>query len=932
MTLKFLLACHKIPNNVPKQIDRLIVNSPYIEPQQYWKQTAPYQFELLEGRRPASYTIADPQSKNREVGIVKELELANKIRGRVSDWRNKNYKGALPITKRLLSHWKDQEARGGEDAIQFFFCQLEAIETLIFLTEASPNDKVGLDIPSDGGDFMRWCCKMATGTGKTVVMSMVIAWQVLNAVTYKDKEKYSRNIFVVAPNLTVKDRLAVLHPSHPENYYEGFDIVPVDLMEKLRQANIKIENWHQLAWDTDEKIAKKKGVDKRGAKSDTAYVKEVLGDMATAKNILVINDEAHHAWRVSGKTSAKKDEVNEATVWVGGLDRIHRKNRILKCLDFSATPFAPSGKKSSSEAVFGWVVSDFGLNDAIESGLVKTPRVVIRDDGKKILKDKSRLYHIYADREVKDNLNQKKAKANIMLPQLVLNAYALLAEDWKVVQKEWINAGSKVPPSIITVANTTETAARIEYSFRKNLVEAGELCKEERILRIDSKVLNEAESQSETVKIDPNKEKLNKKEQAEILRRTVDTVGRVGKLGEQVCNIISVGMLSEGWDAKTVTHIMGLRAFSSQLLCEQVIGRGLRRVAYDIDPETKMFRPEYVNIFGVPFSFLPYEGGKEGGTVNPRPKTLIEAVDNKKQFAISFPNIIRIETLYKPKLTMDWDKVEPLVLDPYESITEAELSAIIDGKANPINTKEINLNSASHRMQNIIYDTTTRIYNQTKTNWKGNKAYLLVQLLKIVDTFVTSDKIRFKNDLFSAAREKQKRKVLIMLNMNTIVEHVIKQIKPQNTKERKPIFDLDRPILSTSDVRSWYTSKPIQYTEKSHINYLVIDSGWEATESYHLDKNKAVRAWVKNDHLGFVVWYTHLGIVRKYYPDFIIQLHSGDYIVLETKGQTNQESRAKRKALQDWIKAVNEDGRFGKWHELLSTHPNDVDSLIENIK
>ncbi len=268
---------------------------------------------------------------------------------------------------------------------RFFFCQLEAIETLIWLTEAPEADHTGIDIPSDGGEFSRWCNKMATGSGKTIVMGMLIAWQVLNKVTNSKDTRFSRNILVVAPGLTVRNRLSVLNPFDKENYYEEFNIVPSGLMESLRQGKVKIINWHALAWDSEERLAKKKTVDKRGAKSDEAYVREVLGDMANASNLIVINDEAHHAWRIPAESKmkgVKKEDIEESTVWIGGLDRIHRARGIIRCFDLSATPFAPSGKKATEEALFPWIVSDFGLNDAIESGLVKTPRVVIRDEDK----------------------------------------------------------------------------------------------------------------------------------------------------------------------------------------------------------------------------------------------------------------------------------------------------------------------------------------------------------------------------------------------------------------------------------------------------------------------------------------------------------------------------------------------------------------------
>ena len=629
-------------------IDRLIVNSPYVEPARHWVyEREARHFDLVEGRRPAGYLIASGDSKTfDDPGVFVGIPLINQIRPRVKAWRERGYPGVTSITKRLLDHWTDPEEF---ETRRFFFCQIEAAETLMWLTEAPHAEKVGIDIPSDGGGFQRFCSKMATGSGKTVVMAMAIAWHILNKVAYPQDTRFAKNVLVVAPGLTVKSRLAVLEPSHPENYYEAFRVVPSPLLDQLRQGKVIIRNWHALNWETDEQINKKRSVDKRGAKSDEAYVRDVLGEIANANNLLVVNDEAHHAWRVPAESKVKgvaKSDIEEATKWVGGLDRINRARGILTCYDFSATPFAPSGRRSSEEALFNWVVSDFGLNDAIESGLVKTPRVVVRDDGRlDATTFKSRLYHIYNDPEVKDDLN-RKAEPHEPLPDLVNNGYYLLGYDWREAAKSWQNAGFKSPPVMITVANRTETAARVKFAFDRKKVLIDELCDRERTLHIDSKVLKRAEESEEPIaKLVANTDgasngaadrKLTADQRAEQLRRMVDTVGRPGQPGEQIQNVISVGMLSEGWDAKTVTHIMGLRAFTSQLLCEQVVGRGLRRTAYDVNPETDLFEPEYVNIFGVPFTFLPHESDDSVVPKPPTPKTAIEPVPDKAEFEITW--------------------------------------------------------------------------------------------------------------------------------------------------------------------------------------------------------------------------------------------------------------------------------------------------------
>jgi type III restriction enzyme len=367
-----------------KKPTHLIINNPYAMPRRYWKYDRQRQsFDIAEGRRPAGYTMATPgQSNPNDPGVFVEIELVNKIRPRVDQWREENYPGITATTRTLLEHWRDVEQR--EPSKRFFFCQLEAIETLIWLTEAPAAERVGIDVPGDGGPFTRLCSKMATGSGKTIVMAMLIAWQVLNKAANNQDPRYSKNVLLIAPGLTVRKRLEVLRPEGPDNYFDLFKVVPDSLMQPLRaHGRIRIINWHKLAWESEAKLAKKKGVDKRGARSDEAWLRDVLDDMSKARNLVVINDEAHHAWRIPAGVMLKgvsKEEKEEATKWVGGLDRIHKAREIVTCFDLSATPFVPSGKKGSEDALYDWIVSDFGLNDAIESGLVKTPRVVVRDD------------------------------------------------------------------------------------------------------------------------------------------------------------------------------------------------------------------------------------------------------------------------------------------------------------------------------------------------------------------------------------------------------------------------------------------------------------------------------------------------------------------------------------------------------------------------
>jgi type III restriction enzyme len=379
---------------------------------------------------------------------------------------------------------------------------------------------------------------------------------------------------------------------------------------------------------------------------------------------------------------------------------------------------------------------------------------------------------------------------------------------------------------------------------------------------------------------------------------------------------------------------MGLRAFSSQLLCEQVVGRGLRRTSYEVDKETGLFGAEYVNIFGVPFTFLPHEDTGEVVPKPPKPKTPIEPDPKKKQYEISWPNIIRIDHVYTPTLKVDIDSVPVLPIDSYKTTTLADLAPIVEGKPDVTKIATISLEELGRkfRTQRIIFEAAAEVYDQMKTTWKdkGSKEYLLAQVIKIVEQFIHSDRIQIIPPFFN--EDDLKRRIVLTLNMKKVVQHIWAQIRFENTDSIEAVFDSDFPIRSTGDMRTWYTGKPCEPATKSHINFTVFDSRWEASESFELDRNPTVAAWVKNDHLGFEIAYVFEGVIHKYRPDFIIKLVDGTYLVVETKGQDTQKDKTKREFLDEWVKAVNTHGGFGKWRWAVSTHPKDITELTQKTQ
>lgn len=918
----------------------LIINSPYHEPGRHWQQGAGTALNLVEGRRPAAYEVFDTRNNTKR---VEELQVVNRIRQRVQEWREADYPGVTQVTRSLLAHWQDPAAR----MLPFYFCQIEAIETLVWWVEATAEFKQGIFLEGDGGPWERVCNKMATGSGKTTVMAMIITWQVLNALAYPKRNKhFSKAVFIVAPGLTVRERLQVLLPGNPANVYDEFGICPSEaLRHKLNQAEVLIENWHTLMplKQPDRSVVKK------GAESDEAFTRRVLGKLASYRDIIVLNDEAHHAYRKPADIKiSKKDaeergiDLEEATRWIEGLDRLHRTRRIIRCFDLSATPFAPTGKTNTDEGLFGWIVSDFGLNDAIEGGLVKTPRVVVRDSALPNAKLRSKLYHLYREPEVSEDLNRKAARPEDPLPKLVQDAYTLLGADWLEAAKQWEASGHTSPPVMLTVCNRTETAARIERYFTSGDAFWPELQAREKTLRVDSRVLEKAEI-GEAAATDKDYEARLKEiveasglpedrrdallsmKKEEVLRAIVDNVGKRGTAGERLQNVISVAMLSEGWDAKNVTHIMGLRAFTSQLLCEQVIGRGLRRVSYETD-ENGLFLPEYVNVFGVPLSIFQDDG--EGPTPPPpKPSTQIESLPDRNSLEIRWPNVLRVDPVVKPVLAVRWHEVEPLELKPEDTPISAEIAPALGGATDwsKIHVIDLEMLPEQFRLQRLIFLAARKGYDQMKETFSGGREHLVYQLIRLVEEFIASDRLVLPS-LFH--QEPLRKRILLTLNVGRIVEHLLRYVYEHNTEKVELIFDEDMPIGSTRYMRTWYTTKPNVATVKSQVSHVVGDSSWEGFAANVFESTKQVVSYVKNDHLGFQIHYMWNGSRRRFLPDFLVRLTDGTTLVLEIKGVDDDQNRAKRSALAAWVEGVNQKGGFGVWSHAVAFAPSQIQDLL----
>ena len=648
-------------------VEKPILCSPYEEPTEYWLyDQGTGEASRAPGRRPAGHwfktdrSVPDQQGRLLAEENYEDLPHVNRLREDVKRWRDSGYRNATNVTRKLLRHW-----HGEDRPRRLFFCQTEAVETIIYLAEIRMGGKrtsfrprfTDEDLaklvdapalpsgrpPEDALPALtRLGCKMATGSGKTVVMAMLIAWAFCNRGQLPSDERFPSAALLVCPNLTIKERLQVLRPENPANYYDDFDLVPANLRPFLNGGKVLITNWHQFAPESEHSEGGRSyAVVNKGPETADAFARRVLGDLYGHGPVMALNDEGHHAYRPMqadvGELSAEERreagaQNEEATIWVQGLDKINQAAGVRFCVDLSATPFYISGSGHPEGHPFPWLVSDFSLVDAIESGIVKIPRLPVDDTTGRPEPRYFRLWKSIVDELQPGERVGGKPKPDVIWEraQSALLTLAGQYEERFGYIKESSEGQDKTPPALIIVCDNTQIA---EVFFRKisgesTVVETGggpkgrnktttaygdgqvfpelfsNLEGRTRTMRIDSKLLADAEL---------GKASGSRKQAAEDLRKMVDTVGEPGEPGEQIRCVVSVQMLTEGWDANNVTHILGLRAFESQLLCEQVVGRGLRRMDYTPDPETGKLTEEYVDVYGIPFSVIPYKGRPKGG-------------------------------------------------------------------------------------------------------------------------------------------------------------------------------------------------------------------------------------------------------------------------------------------------------------------------------
>lgn len=1021
------------------EVETPILNSPFSEPKKYWFIQENTEPELKDGRRPSVIYPPDEEKCDWELGKVLDrpndspfypgyyMTLVNQIRNEVKKWRENDYAGATATTLELLKYWQ----RDGR-SMRLFYAQLEAVETIIFLTEARQDFLQGIKIPIDQPidqnlkAFTRYACKMATGTGKTTVMAMLIAWSILNKIHKPTDKKFSDAVLIVCPNVTIRGRLQEINPGNGEaSLYRTRDLVPPHLMDKLRRGKILITNWHNFelrspmtAGSDPAKVVKVGRVienseiikiasknetgrggrylteeslqqqiltgsievleeikDKQGnlksvrvkstrhVESDTAWIKRILSkDIGDKKRILVLNDEAHHAYRIqpnekdTEETLFDDDEIldyekKEATIWIEGLDRIHQKSGINFCVDLSATPYylTSAGGKQTNKP-FPWVVSDFSLMDAIESGLVKIPQLPIRDTTGKDVQEVA-YYNIWQWILKRLTPAEKGKKGTAPKPEAVLK-YAqqpitMLAQDWEIKRQEWeADPDEKRPPVLIIVCKNTKIAAVIYDWLAEDKRPANvspmkldslkNQADQINTIRVDSKVIEELESGN------------SKSDDSKWMRFTLDTIGKINwpqdsqnqpiypdgfadlakKLdkplhppGRDIRCIISVGMLTEGWDTNTVTHIIGIRPFMSQLLCEQVVGRGLRRRSYILNDD-ELLGEEIATIFGVPFQIVPYKSTGGKAVKQKEKRHHIYAVPSKVQYKIEFPRVEGYTQAIRNRVTVDWQNIPPLTIDPYNIPPEVEMKANIpnnQGKHSllgPGAINQLNLNPyrKDKRLQELIFELATDLTKDWCKSQIIPAHVLFPQLLLICDRYV--------KEKISVVKPCEKVDLYLSPYYGWIMETLSKAIQPdieQGETPEVPKYESHRGPGSTENV-DFFTSKDVRNIVKSHLNCVVADTlQWEQAAAYIIDTHPMTAAFVKNvPSLGFTIKYFHNGEDHDYLPDFLIKLNTAkpNYLILETKGYDLLRD-VKKAAAERWINAVNHDGKYGYWQYVL---------------
>lgn len=976
--------------------EKPILNSPYKYPEQYWEldeQGQPTQ-KIINRRRQADFITPIPKprkhkAKAEQVKMVFDegkglstqeqqytatARTINALREHVDAWRKipdpSEWK-VTPETARLLQHWRHHKFSG----IRPFFCQVEAVEVAIWLTEVAPKlgkkGKAFLEILDNANndanpELMRLALKLATGAGKTTVMAMLIIWQTINAVRHPTSNKFTRGFLIVAPGLTIKDRLRVLQPIDPDSYYASRELVPNDMMIDLERAKIVITNYHAFKLRERMKLSKGsrsllqgRGEELNTLETEGQMIQRVMPDLMGMKNILAINDEAHHCYRERPDSTdvedAKGDEKDEAKknneaarLWISGLEAVNRKIGLSRVIDLSATPFFLRGSGYAEGTLFPWTMSDFSLMDAIECGIVKLPRVPVADNipGADMPKFRNLWEHI-GRKMPKKGRGKAKNLDPLAIPAELQTALEALYGHYAKTFDLWEKSGITVPPCFIVVCNNTSTSKLVyEYisgftrenddgsktpvqgrlELFRNTDEYGNPLPRPRTLLIDSEQLEAGDLLEDTfrdvydVEIEYFRreiiERTGSKEQADnitdqdLLREVMNTVGKKDRLGESIRCVVSVSMLTEGWDANTVTHVLGVRAFGTQLLCEQVIGRALRRQSYDLNEE-KLFNVEYADVLGIPFDFTakPVVAPPQP----PRETIQVKAVRPERDFLeIRFPRVegYRVE-LPEERLEAEFNDDSILELTPPLVGPSITKNQGIIGEDVDLSLEHL----GDMRRSTLLFHVTKRLLY---TNWRDPgeepKMHLFGQLKRITKQWLDNCLV-CTGGTYPAQLMYQE---LADMACGRITAGITRKLVGKNPV--KAVLDSFNPVGSTINV-NFNTSKRDRWktdSRKCHVNWAILDSDWEGEFCRVAESHPKVKAYVKNHNLGLFVPYRYGSIMRTYIPDFIVQVDDGHEdplnLIVEIKGYRGEDAKEKKSTMENyWIPGVNNHKQFGRW-------------------
>ncbi|TCT20647.1 BPTD_3080 family restriction endonuclease [Thiobaca trueperi] len=981
--------------------DRPILNSPYAYPVCHWEldaQGQPTQ-KIIETRRRAEFITPIPKPKKQKgagqqksllfdegLGLSSEQQrydhtaIINAVRAEVDRWRQLPADSwwVTPETARLLDHWRHHPFAG----LRPFFCQIEAVETAIWLTEVAPQmGKAGqrfiehLEQANQEANpgLLRLALKLATGAGKTTVMAMLIAWQTVNAVRRPNSRKFTRGFLIVAPGLTIRDRLRVLQPHDPDSYYASRELVPGDMLGDLERARIVITNYH--AFKRRERLDLSKGnrrllQGRHGSLLETVetegqMLQRVMPELMGMKQILAINDEAHHCYRekphnreddgLKGDEKKEAEHNNEAArLWISGLEVVNRQLGLARVLDLSATPFFLRGSGYAEGTLFPWTLSDFSLMDAIECGIVKLPRVPVADNipGGEMPMFRNLWEHIRT-KMPKKGRGKTDALNPLDLPPQLQTALDALYGHYRQTYDLWAQAGIPVPPCFIVVCNNTSTSklvydyisgftrenkdgtSQLEFGrlpLFRNHDEHGNPLARPRTLLIDSEQLESGEALDDQFRAiaGPEIEQFRREiferggrladelragktlDDAALLREVMNTVGKPGRLGDSIRCVVSVSMLTEGWDANTVTHVLGVRAFGTQLLCEQVIGRALRRQSYDLN-EANLFNVEYADVLGIPFDFT---AKPVVATPQPPRQTIqVKAVrPERDHLEIRFPRVQGYRTeLPADRLTAVFNDDSVLELTPDLIGATRTLNAGIIGAPVDLNL----IHTGEVRPSQVVYELTSHLLTKHWRDADGEpQLHLFGQLKRIARQWLDTCLV-CKGGTYPVQLKYQ---MLADMACERITAGITRALV--GTRPIKAVLDPYNPTGSTLHV-NFNTSRTDRWetaADHCHLNWVILDSDWEAEFCRVAEQHPRVIAYVKNHNLGFTVPYRYGSETRIYVPDFIVVIDDGHgpddslYLIVEIKGYRREDAKEKKNTMEIyWVPGVNNLGTHGSW-------------------